>query len=182
MTVAHESITAYLAARLDRLEAAESLRAAHNDYFYLIDAGRVDELLDLYTENVAWSATNVPFGSGQTLRCQGRSQVRPVLEALGHGTFRHHGVNVDIRVSDDAATATSAAYMLVVSRSRQAADALTLLGGLYEGTWEREVDRWRISSWRVSNQWMADGVGEAKFFDGLREGSQWDGRPRRVAP
>jgi hypothetical protein len=179
MTVLNESGTLdRLAARIERLEATESLRRSLNDYFYLVDGGRVDELLDVYTEDVTWSATNVPFGSGQTLTCQGRTQVRPVLESLGYGGFRHHGLNVDIQVDEAAESATTTAYMLIISRSPEVADAAGLLGGLYEGTWVREPDRWRIASWRINNQWMADGIGDVKFFDGLREYAQWNGRPR----
>jgi SnoaL-like domain len=183
MTVLKESSTLEeLAARVGRLEATESLRQALNDYFYLVDAGRVDELLDVYAENVVWTASNVPFGSGQTLSCQGRTQVRPIVESLGYGSFRHHGLNIDIQVDDAGASATTVAYMLIVSRSAEVADAAALLGGLYEGKWVRDADRWRIESWRVNNQWMVDGVATAKFFDGLREYAQWDGRPRVDAP
>lgn len=182
MTVLNEPGTLDgLAARIDRLEATQSVRQALNDYFYLVDAGRVDELLDAYSEDVSWSATNVPFGSGQTLRCQGRAQVRPVLESLGYGGFRHHGLNAEIQVDEAAQSATTTAYMLIISRSPEVADAAALLGGLYEGTWVRDADRWRIASWQVNNQWMADGVGDVKFFDGLREFAQWDGRPRIAA-
>jgi hypothetical protein len=179
MTVLNEPAAVdELVARVSRLEAAESIRQALNDYFYLVDAGRVDELLDVYTSDVSWSATNVPFGSGGVLTCSGRAEIRPVVEALGYGTFRHHGLNIDIQVHDAAVSATSTAYMLIISRSPEMADAATLLGGLYEGTWVREPDRWRIASWRINNQWMVDGVPGVKFFEGLREYAQWDGRPR----
>jgi SnoaL-like domain len=183
MTVLNETSTMeQLAARIGRLEATESLRQALNDYFYLIDGGRIDELLDVYTENVTWSATNVPFGYGETLSVQGRAQVRSIVESLGYGGFRHHGLNVDIQVDDAGESATTVAYMLIVSRSAEVADAAVLLGGLYEGEWVRDADRWRIASWRVDNQWMVDGVGGTKFFEGLREYAQWDGRPRVQAP
>jgi SnoaL-like domain len=178
MTVLNEPTTLDLVARIARLEASESIRQALNDYFYLIDAGRVDELLDVYTADVSWAATNVPFGSGGVLTCSGRDEVRPVVEALGYGTFRHHGLNIDIQVDDDAESATTAAYMLIISRSPEVAEGATLLGGLYEGTWIREADRWRIASWRINNQWMVDGVPGVKFFDGLREYTQGDGRLR----
>jgi hypothetical protein len=183
MTVLNETSTMeQLAARVGRLEATESLRQALNDYFYLIDGGRIDDLLDVYTENVTWSATNVPFGSGETLSVQGRAQVRPIVESLGYGGFRHHGLNVDIQVDDAGESATTVAYMLIVSRSAEVADAALLLGGLYEGEWVRDADRWRIASWRVNNQWMVDGIAGTKFFEGLREYAQWDGRPRVEGP
>ena len=179
MTVLNETTTVQqLAARVGRLEAVESLRKALNDYFYLVDAGRVDELLDVYTDDVSWSATNVPFGSGQTLSCQGTAQVRPIVESMGHGGFRHHGLNIDIQLDDAAESATTVAYMLLVSRSAELADAAALLGGLYEGTWVRDGERWRIQSWRVNNQWMIDGVPSVKFFEEMRKDTRWDGRPR----
>jgi len=170
-----------LAARVGRLEAARSVQQAHNDYFYLLDSGRTEEVLDVYTNDVSWSASNIPFGSGRALSLKGRSQIRPVIESLGYGGFRHHGTNVDIQVDESAASATSAAYMLVVSRSTETAGAVVLLGGLYEGDWVRDSDRWRIATWHISHQWMVDGVASEKFFDGLREGTRWDGRPRLEA-
>lgn len=170
-----------LVARISRLEASNHVQWALNDYFYLLDSGRTDELLDVFTDDVSWSASNIPFGSGQTMKLHGRSQVRPVVEVLGYGGFRHHGMNVDINVDETAGSATTASYMLVISRSRATTGAVMLLGGLYEGTWVREPDRWRIASWHVSNQWMVDGVADEKFFDGLREGTRWNGRARLEA-
>jgi hypothetical protein len=167
-----------LVARISRLEAGNHVQRALNDHFYLLDSGRTDDMLDVFTDDVSWSASNIPFGSGRTLKLQGRSQVRPVVESLGYGGFRHHGMNIDIEVDGTAESATTASYMLVVSRSTEAAGAVMLLGGLYEGTWVRDADRWRIATWHISNQWMVDGVASEKFFDGLREGTHWDGRPR----
>ena len=167
-----------LAARIGRLEAAVAVQRALNDYFYLLDSGRTDELLDVFTDNVSWAASNIPFGSGQNLALRGRSQVRPVVERLGYGGFRHHGLNTDINVDAAAESATSSSYMLVISRSPEVAGSIMLLGGLYEGTWRRDAERWRIASWQVSHQWLVDGVAGEKFFDGLREGTRWDGYPR----
>ncbi|CDO30867.1 nuclear transport factor 2 family protein [Mycolicibacterium porcinum] len=180
MTALNESeLTANdLLARLERLEAERDVRHALNDYFYLLDAGRVEDLLDVYSREVDWSASNIPFGSGRRLALTGRAQVRPVVESLGYGGFRHHGVNADIYVDDAATSAWTTSYMLVVSRSTEVPGTTLLLGGLYEGTWTRDSDRWRIGAWHISHQWMVDGVGSEKFFDGLREGTRWDGLRR----
>jgi hypothetical protein len=175
------TIAESLSARISRLEAVNAVQHALNDYFYLLDSGRVDELLDLYTEDVAWSASNIPFGSGRTLSLSGRSQVRPVVERLGYGGFRHHGMNADIQVDQRAESATTSSYMLVISRSNEVGGAVMLLGGLYEGTWIRDGDRWRITTWHVSHQFLVDGIAGEQFFDGLREGTRWDGRPRLEA-
>jgi hypothetical protein len=170
-----------LAARIGRIEAVMAVQRAHNDYFYLLDSGRTDELLDLYTEDVSWSASNIPFGSGKSLALIGRAQVRPIVERLGYGGFRHHGLNIDITVDESAEAATSSSYMLVISRSPEVADSIMLLGGLYEGTWTRDADRWRIARWQISHQYLIDGIAKEKFFDGLREGTRWDGYPRLEA-
>lgn len=168
-----------LAARVGRLEAAQSVHQALNDYFYLLDSGRTEELLNVYTDEVRWSASNLPFGTGETLTLRGRAQVRSVVEALGYGGFRHHGMNIDVQVDDTTTTATTTAYMLVVARSAEEEGAVMLLGGLYEGSWVSDADRWRIDVWHVSNQWLIDVDAKEEFFDGLREGTQSGGRPRR---
>ncbi|WP_111510813.1 nuclear transport factor 2 family protein [Mycobacterium kyogaense] len=172
------SATAGILARVERLEAERDVRCALNEYFYAIDSGRVDDVMDLYRDDVEWSASNIPFGSGRNLVLHGRSQVRPVVESLGVGGYRHHGVNADIHIGQAGDTASTASYMLVVSRSAETPERVMLLGGLYEGTWAREPQRWRITSWHISHQWLVDDVGREKFFDGLNAGTLWDGRRR----
>src|SRR5262249_6930249 len=108
-----------LAARVSRLEAAQAVRQAHNDYFYLIDSGKIDDLLNVFTDDAAWSSSNIPFGPEPNLKLKGRSQIRLVFDSLGSDGFRHHGTNVDIQVDETAESAASAAYMLVVVRSTE---------------------------------------------------------------
>jgi len=165
--------------RMRRLEVVDEVRDAFHRYFYCVDAGRVDELLDLFTADVAWSAVDMPPGSGTTVSCSGRAEVRPVLEALPHGTYRHFGTHLVVEPGAGADTASTVAYMAVIVQRGGPAAQLELTGGLYEGRWRRESSRWRIAEWRVVGQWFAGGPCAHSVFVGLEQGAHSARSPLR---
>jgi ketosteroid isomerase-like protein len=152
--------------RLARLEAAEAIRAAMFDYAAAVDAGHIDEAVQLYVPDVAWSGANMPFGTGKTLTLSGREQVAKMLSKLPAGSFRHHALNMTVDVDDDATSASSRALMLVVSRSPSSPDKAMVLGGLYRARWVRAANLWQVETWHVSNQWLVDGT-DVAFFNAV---------------
>ncbi len=137
---------ASLSQRVQRLEAAEAVRSTFAEYTHHLDGGQVDDLLDLFTEDVRFLAVDYPPGTGGTLEKRGRQGVAEVYGGLRFGSFRHHTSNTSISVADDASSAELSSYFATAS-------PFAWGGGLYQGTLVRDPDRWRIREWQVTSTW-----------------------------
>ncbi len=158
--------------RVAALEAAEAVRRTMADYATMLDAGYVDDLLDVFTEDVDFAAVNYPPGTGGTESHRGRADLRRIYEPLEYGSFRHHVAMPVVTVDDGAERATVQAYFVTGS-------PFGVGGGLYQGTVVFDGDRWRISRWRVVSSWgwrLAPGAEPWEFHVPLGEGADRAGR------
>ncbi|MCZ7527764.1 MAG: nuclear transport factor 2 family protein [Acidimicrobiia bacterium] len=135
-----------LRARVARLEAREEVLDCFREYLYALDGGRVDDLLDVFTEDVTFEAVNFPPGSGETVARAGREALAGLYGRYPASIRRHHAANTSVEVGEGGDTAELSSYYLTTG-------AYELAGGLYEGTFRRDGGRWRIARWRVTSQW-----------------------------
>lgn len=163
---------AVLRARLDRLEAKEAVVSTFNEYLHALDAARVDELVEVFSAEATMEAVNFPPGSGETRRLTGREELRALYERFPASILRHHAANVTVVVDVAATTAELSAYFV---RS----GAYEFGGGLYQGTFRDEGDRWRILTWRVTSTWgwRVRSERPPQLADTLGAGALRDGRP-----
>jgi hypothetical protein len=122
------------------------VRTTFAEYTHHLDGGMVDELLDVFTDDVSFMAVDYPPGTGGTLEKTGRSGLREVYGGLRFGSFRHHTTNMSISVDSAAERAELSSYFATASPYGWG-------GGLYQGTLVRQPDRWRIATWRVTSTW-----------------------------
>jgi 3-phenylpropionate/cinnamic acid dioxygenase small subunit len=128
------------------LVAREGVRETVIRYAHLVDGGRFDELLELFTEDATLEA-------GDQTTARGRAAIRALFvdtgarlsSAQGRPFVRHHVSNIDVDVeSPDAARAR--AYFL----------ALTEHGpdhwGRYQDRLVRVDGRWRFQHRRVRTE------------------------------
>jgi len=159
-----------LEARIARLEAIEACRSVFSEYTHYLDAGHIDDLMEIFSEDVEWVAANYPPGSGQDLPVNGRAGVRQVYAGLTFGSFRHHTTNVAVNILPSGEGELSSYFMTSVPKGLQ--------GGLYQGSLRDEGDRWRIFRWRVVSAWSWRVAGEAdQYFFSMRDRALRDGRP-----
>lgn len=158
--------------RVARLEAAECVRSTVVQYIYLLDAGRVDELVDLFTPNAEFTAENEPGGTGLRASATGRDQIRAHFTNLPFGYFRHHLTNTTVNVVASAASATLTSYFNTTFPQG-------IQGGVYEGELVRGRDgQWRITTWQVTSSWGWRAGDEAfAYFEELPALTKRDGRP-----
>lgn len=133
--------------RLARLEAAEAVRGTMMSYAQLMDAGLVDEVLQLFAKDSQLIALNEPPGSGGSVRRSGIVEIDTHYRALRYGTFRHHLTNVSVDVTSDAKIAELSALFLTSYRH-------AIKGGFYEVKFERQNDgQWRIKRMHITSSW-----------------------------
>ncbi len=164
-----------LEARIARLEATEAVRRAFNRYLWFLDGGRVDDLLEVFTDDAVMEAMNYPPGTGGTLAFRGRSEIEQIYRPLRAGAFRHNSANTSIEIAPDARSARLTAYFLTAAPN-------AIQGGVYEGelvaVTEDPAGEWRIARWRVSSQWGWNVSGDPKpYVNPLAAFTIGDGRP-----
>ncbi len=144
-----ESIDAQLAElreRVQRCEAVEACRLRFNEYLYHLDAGHLDELMALFSDDVRLELMNFPPGSGRDPHYTGRDEVRGLYAAYAGEGARHHSANVSIALDESGERAELTAYFHTVL-----AHALT--GGVYEARLEPRDGSWRITWLRIASSW-----------------------------
>lgn len=147
-----------LAARLQRLEDQEAVRATWLDYCTRLDAGDMAGLADVFTEGAELEVQGLAGRLDGTYR--GR---RPIVEDFYVGTGAagpapgqpgpaslmtgHLSTNMQVQLAGDEAT-TLAYFFEIVD------DSLVLIG-TYQHRMRREADRWRIARLRISVRYRA---------------------------
>ncbi|MHC4109177.1 MAG: nuclear transport factor 2 family protein [Planctomycetota bacterium] len=129
-----------LRAAVEELRDIEALKRLKATYCHIIDAGRWDELYDLFTEDASFDYGF--FGS-----YEGRDQVvntffRQLVSAAS--SFSAHMVhNPVIDVDGDSA---SAKWYLTAQTTNQPSNRAVWVMGIYDDRFRREGGGWKISS------------------------------------
>jgi SnoaL-like domain len=172
--------------RVAGLEAHQQLADGFAEYLYAVDGGALDVLADVYAEDGIFTVWDLPLGTGEVFRVQGRSALVEYYGGIPTGIFRHHALNTMIAIDEDLRRAQISSFLLVISGQSGAkvgyvggAGGFSVIGGVYESNWQREHDRWRISHLHVANQyhWEAPRGSDPKFFHDLAYGTWHGGRP-----
>jgi hypothetical protein len=145
---------AQLAARVQRLEDLEAVRASWLDYCHRLDAGDLEALADVFTEDGELEVQGLARSLDGTYRGRG-----PIIEdfyrrtgvAPPAGDVRpmtgHLSTNMEVDLHGDEAT-TLAYFFEVV-------DGNLVLVGTYQHRMRREADRWRFARLRISVRYRA---------------------------
>jgi hypothetical protein len=137
---------ANLRARVERIEAVEACRGRFNAYLYYLDAGHLDDLLDLFADDARLELQNFPPGTGGNLHYTGPDEIRGLYAAFVGEGARHHSANVSVVPSEALDRVEMTAYF-------QTAIEYTLTGGIYELQLQPRLDTWQISRMRISSTW-----------------------------
>lgn len=137
---------AELRARVERCEAIEACRSRFNAYLYYLDGGHLEELIDLFADDVRLELMNFPPGSGGNPHYTGLEEVRGLYAKFAGEGARHHSANVSVVLSEAGDRAELIAYF-------QTALEFALTGGIYELHLEPRGGAWRITWMRISSTW-----------------------------
>lgn len=136
-----------LDARIARLEAAEAVRSVFAQYTQLMDAGHIDELMQVFGPGAELVAMNEPSTGGGTVRRTGHAEIEAHYRALRIGTFRHHATGVSVDVSPDAKVAEISSLFITSYRH-------ALKGGLYEVRLGADAaGAWKIARLHITSSW-----------------------------
>ncbi|MGW0035187.1 nuclear transport factor 2 family protein [Gordonia sp. NPDC003376] len=133
--------------RLRRLEAAEEIRCAITRYTQLMDAGLIDDLMELFMDDARFLSTNEPPGTGGSKSLQGRDEIETHYRGLPFGWFRHHIANTAVDVSPSADHAELSSYFITAFPGG-------VQGGLYEVGFRLDTAyTWRIQRLQITSSW-----------------------------
>lgn len=142
---------AELRARVARLEAERAVISTFNEYFYNMDIGYTEGILDVFMEDGLLEVINFPPGTMEDLRFEGRAAMRELYgphsstePTLSGG---HHSANVQVNVAEDCSSAELSAYFMTSGGHGG------LGGGMYQGTFVPDGDKWRIAHYRIISNW-----------------------------
>ena len=142
---------AELRARVARLEAERAVISTFNEYFYNMDIGYTDGILDVFHQDALLEVINFPPGTMEDLRFEGREAMRelygPHSSAEPTLSGGHHSANVQVNVAEDCSSAELSAYFMTSGGHGG------LGGGMYQGTFVPDGDKWRISHYRIISNW-----------------------------
>ena len=123
---------AELRARVARLEAERAVISTFNEYFYNMDIGYTEGILDVFMEDGLLEVVNFPPGTMEDLRFEGRAAMRelygPHSSAEPTLSGGHHSANVQVNVAEDCSSAELSAYFMTSGGHGG------LGGGMYQGT------------------------------------------------
>lgn len=160
--------TEELAARLQRLEDHEAIRRTWQDYIYVMDTDRWDQMKNLFTsdgvlEMVGLDPINAlvgiePGGPGSDGVYTGGESIVNDFFAPSHAEFTNPSraafntghLSTTLRIDLDGDEATTLAYFFEIVGE----DSIVLVGS-YEQRLRREPDRWRISYLRITITYSA---------------------------
>jgi hypothetical protein len=135
-----------LRARVRRCEAIEVCRGRFNEYLYYLDGGHLEDLIDLFGDDIRLELMNFPPGTGGDLHYTGLDEIRKLYAAfIGEGA-RHHSANVSVVLNEAVDRADMIAYF-------QTALEYALTGGIYELQLEPRLATWKITRMRISSTW-----------------------------
>ncbi len=135
-----------LRTRVERIEAIEACRGRFNAYLYCLDAGHLEDLLGLFTDDVRLELRNFPPGTGGNLLYTGPDDIRGLYAAFVGEGARHHSANVSVVPSEALDQVEMTAYF-------QTAIEYTLTGGIYELQLQPRGGAWQIARMRISSTW-----------------------------
>jgi len=140
-----ETDLAALAARLQRLEDLEAVRATVHDYCNCLDRGDFTALADVFTENAELELMGLARSLDGTYRTR-RSIIDDfyvrTADPSTHGYMTGH-ISTNMQIEVDGDTATTLAYFFEI------VDGLLLIG-TYQHRLRRDPDRWRFAFLRIA--------------------------------
>jgi hypothetical protein len=144
-----------LAARLQRLEDLEAIRATWLDYCTQLDAFDLGRLGDVFTTDAVLEIDGLARAVDGTYRGRmaiidgfyARTAV-PTGDAAGHGAMTGH-LSTNMQIDLDGDEATTLAYFFEIVD-----DDLVLIG-TYQHRFRREPDRWRFAFLRITVRYRA---------------------------
>ena len=137
---------ATLRRRVERIEAAEVCRGLFNDYLHYLDAGYLEDLLALFTDDARLELRNFPPGTGDDPNYTGPDEIRGLFAAFVGEGARHHSANVSVVPSESLEQVEMTAYFLTTLDH-------ALTGGIYEVRLRCGLGTWKISHLRISSTW-----------------------------
>ncbi len=137
-------------ATIDSREDIEDIKQLKITYCSLLDARRVDDLVELFTDDATCEFEAV-FGSEEEGRWEGKEAIRRSYQTKWGDTGApwtsiHAVTNSVVQVDGD--TATGRHYLLDYLMVVPDRTPLTLLG-IYDEEYRREDGSWRISRCRI---------------------------------
>jgi len=97
------------------LIARELVRATVMRYVHLVDAGKLDELVELFTEDATLEAGDLPPATGRAaIRALFRDTGTRLAAATTRPLIRHHVSSLEVEVQGPA-SATARSYFLAVT-------------------------------------------------------------------
>jgi hypothetical protein len=132
--------------RIERIEAVEACRDRFNSYLYSLDAGHLEELLDLFADEARLELKNFPPGTGGELVYSGPDEIRGLYTSFVGEGARHHSANVSVAPSDDLGRVEMTAYF-------HTSLEYALTGGIYELQLQPRSGEWQVTRMGISSTW-----------------------------
>src|SRR5438552_12661219 len=102
---------------LCELAAREAIRETVARYAHLVDRGRIDELVELFTEDGTLEAGDRPPARGRAaIRAFFLETGRRLASAFARPLIRHHVSNLVIEVTDSDSASTEAYFLAITER------------------------------------------------------------------
>ena len=165
-----------LEARITRLECKECCLSSFHEYLHFLDAGLVDDLLQVFAPDAELHVINFPPGSGKDLHFSGVDEIKQIYSGNPPGMGRHHSGNVTVNVTMDSGNAELSAYFI-------ASGAFGLGGGLYQATMKPGMLRWQFQQLHIVSTWgwVVPTEAEPYLSEQLGTGALREGRPVRFS-
>ena len=140
-----ETDLAALAARVQRLEDLDAVRATVHDYCNCLDRGDFADLADVFTEDAELELMGLARSFDGTYRTR-RSIIDDfyarTADPSSHRFMTGH-ITTNLQIDLDGDTATTLGYFFEI------VDGLLLIG-IYQHRLRRDPDRWRLAFLRIA--------------------------------
>jgi ketosteroid isomerase-like protein len=140
-----ETDLAALAARVQRLEDLDAVRATVHDYCNCLDRGDFADLADVFTEDAELELMGLARSLDGTYRSR-RSIIDDfyarTADPSSHRFMTGH-ITTNLQIDLDGDTATTLGYFFEI------VDGLLLIG-IYQHRLRRDPDRWRLAFLRIA--------------------------------
>ena len=140
-----ETDLAALAARVQRLEDLDAVRATVHDYCNCLDRGDFADLADVFTEDAELELMGLARSVDGTYRSRGSiidDFYARTADPSSHRFMTGH-ITTNLQIDLDGDTATTLGYFFEI------VDGLLLIG-IYQHRLRREPDRWRLAFLRIA--------------------------------
>ena len=165
-----------LEARITRLESKECVLSSFHEYLHFLDAGLVDDLMQVFAQDAELHVINFPPGSGKDLHFSGVEEIRGLYDRHPPGIGRHHSANVTVNVAMDSQSAELSAYFIT-------SGSFGFGGGLYQATLQPGMLRWQFHEMHIVSTWgwVVPTDAEPYLAEHLGTGALREGRPVRYS-